>query len=414
MNPKLHHCTKYLKPFKKWKVFLGAALSLFLYGCVTEYEGTIGGSSEVLVVSGIITDEFKKQEVQLSRSYSFENVGPRYETDAKVVVLSSNGSTYLFNEKPNGVYVSQQTFAAQPGITYHLEITTANGAAYASSPMGLPAPATITGLKAEVSNNAQGNSGISIKVGGSGPLTATKFRYDFEEHWKIVAPYWSPYDLVVLSEGQSTFNLAIIDRETEEQVCYGFARPQEVLLTSTTSLSSSVIENFEVRFIEKDNYILQHRYSILVKQYSISEETYRYYETLKSLSAAATTVFSEDQPGFLQGNIISLTNNSEQIAGFFEVSIVSEKRIFIDYQDLYPGTPNPGYLVDCILTAPTAEGVMGSRVLLNAIYDHVVRYFGVNTTQVAPGGPFLMVSPRCGDCTTLGSNIKPSFWTDAP
>ena len=387
---------------------------LLLQGCITDYEGSIGGSSEVLVVGGILTDEFKKQEVFLSRSYSFENAGPRYETEAQVLVTASDGQTHSFYETPNGIYRSVAPFAAQEGVTYQLEITTVTGDAYVSSPMGLPPPTELESLKAQASTNEQGEPGISIVANGSGPATATKFRYDFEETWKIIAPYWSPYDLLVRSEGRTQINLAVVDRETEERVCYGSARPEQVLLTSTSALSSNEVVNFPLRFISKDNYLLQHRYSIGVKQYGLSEETYAYYQTLERLSMAADNIFSEDQPGFLQGNVIAVADPTEPVAGYFEVSSVSEKRIFVNFEDLYPGEDPPGFLVDCQFSAPGADinAPVGSRVLLNAIYKNVVRYYGINRGEVPGGSTFLMVSANCGDCTTLGSNIKPDFWRD--
>lgn len=404
---------KYLSLLKHLKKMGLACLFLF-QGCITDYQGTIGGSSEVLVVGGILTNEFKKQEIFLSRSYSFENVGPRYETEAQVIVTASNGQTYSFYETPKGVYKSLEPFAAQEGLSYQLEITTVTGDAYVSSPMGLPPPTTLESLLAKATTNDQGVAGISILANGSGPANATKFRYDFEENWKIIAPYWSPYDLIVRSEGRTQINLAVVDRETEERVCYGSARPEQVLLTSTSSLSRNEVVNFPLRFISKDNYLLQHRYSIGVKQYGLSEETYAYYQTLERLSMASENIFSEDQPGFLQGNITAIADPSEAVAGFFEVSSVSEKRIFINFEDLFPGEEPPGYIVDCLLSAPGADinAPVGSRVLLNAIYSNLVRYYGVNRGEVPGGSSFLMVSANCGDCTTLGSNIKPNFWVD--
>lgn len=400
-------------PHSRWiyKTLLGVFL-LGFHSCITDYKGTIGGSAEVLVVNGLLTDENKKQIVQLSRSYTFENAGPRFETDAEVHISGSDGSLHAFYETPNGVYKSVAPFAAQQDVSYQLEIRTVTGEAYASSPMDLPAPTEVKALKAVATTNAQGKPGISIQLDGSGPATATKFRYDFTEHWKIVAPYWSPLDIVVLSEGQSTFNLAIIERETEERVCYGSARPQEVLLTSTAALSSNEVKNFPIRFISKEDYILQHRYSIGVKQFGVSEQTYSYYETLKSLSASADNIFSEDQPGFLQGNMYALENPDEKVAGFFEVSTVSEKRLFINYDDYFPGEDLPDFVVNCIPSAPTTDGPYGSRELLNVIYNNSVRYYGLNIARIPPGGAHLVVPANCGDCTTLGSNIKPDFWID--
>ena len=80
------------------KGLLGLFL-LALQSCITDYQGTIGGSSEVLVVNGLLTDEYKKQVVQLSRSYTFENAGPRYETDAAVTAVSYTHLTLPTNRE---------------------------------------------------------------------------------------------------------------------------------------------------------------------------------------------------------------------------------------------------------------------------------------------------------------------------
>jgi hypothetical protein len=108
----------------------------------------------------------------------------------------------------------------------------------------------------------------------------------------------------------------------------------------------------------------------------------------------------------------ALEDPDEKVAGFFEVSTVSEKRLFINYDDYFPGEDLPDYVVNCIPSAPTTDGPLGSRELLNVIYNNSVRYFGINIDRIAPGGTFLVVSANCGDCTTLGSNIKPDFWID--
>ena len=59
-----------------------------------------------------------------------------------------------------------------------------------------------------------------------------------------------------------------------------------------------------VRFINRNNYIISHRYSILVRQFVQSNEAFTFYETLNDLSRNES-LFSETQPGFLAGNVSS-------------------------------------------------------------------------------------------------------------
>ena len=71
---------------------------LLLIGCVTPFNGVPSDFEEVLVVESIITQEYKKHEVFLSRSYPF---GGSFtpEKNAVVQVNDDRGNTYTFEEK---------------------------------------------------------------------------------------------------------------------------------------------------------------------------------------------------------------------------------------------------------------------------------------------------------------------------
>jgi hypothetical protein len=262
---------------------------------------------------------------------------------------------------------------------------------------------SIDNLYAERTTNNDGIEGMGIFVDSFDPSgDSNYYRHEFIETFKIIAPFWSPFDIVVISEGVSTFVLSIILREREERICYGTNPSKNIQVASTLALSEDRLSNYNVRFIDRDNYILTHRYSILVRQYVQSPEAFSYYETLRGLSQTSGNVFSEDQPGFLAGNIFSLEDPNENIAGFFEVATVDEKRIFFDYEDFFPNEEDPPYISDCEPFTSSTEGTLGERDLLNLIYDDAVRHY-------APG---LVVRKECGDCTVLGSNVIPDFWIE--
>ncbi|NNC70578.1 MAG: DUF4249 family protein, partial [Flavobacteriaceae bacterium] len=147
-------------------------------------------------------------------------------------------------------------------------------------------------------------------------------------------------------------------------------------------------------------------------QYVHSLEAFSFYETLQGLAQTTGNLFSEDQPGFLQGNIISIDDPKENVAGFFDVATVAEKRIFFNYEDFFPNEELPPYTADCIITSPSTSGSLGQRELLNQIYDDKIRFYDFNFGAIPGGGPFLVVRKDCGDCTALGSNKIPEFWTE--
>ena len=397
----------------KLQLFIVSICSLLLNSCVEPFEPTVDYFEDILVIDALITNQNKQHEITLSRSFRFEEKEAKPEINAAVKITDSNGNTYIFNETNEGKYVSEQSFAAIPNLEYQLLITTENGRAYTSSKMKVPVASTIQNLHAERTTNSDGIEGMDILLDSYDPNGESRlYRYEYEETWKIIAPYWTPYDAVVQIEGQDTFTLNVILREQEERVCYGTVFSKNIISKSTLGLSEDRINNFTVRFIERDNYILTYRYSILVKQFVVSPETFSYYDVLKKLSQSETNAFSENQPGFLPSNIFSVDDPNENIAGYFEVSSVDEKRIFFNYEDFFNGEEPPPYYEACSITAPSTNGALGKRPLLNFLYDNALRYYGPNFTQEFGTGPFEMVSPYCGDCTTLGSNIVPDFWTE--
>jgi len=386
-----------------------------VFSCVEPFEDTNFNErfEDVLVVNSTITNEFKNQKVVMTRSFMFDDEGASAEGGATVIVIDDLGTEYLFVETKSGIYSSIQPFKAELGRNYTLRIVTSDGKSYASNEMELPVESTkIDDLYAQRTINKNEEDGMAIYIDSYDPSGNSRYyRHEFTETFKIIAPYWTPYDAVVISEGISSFDLAVILREQEERVCYGENISRSPIVASTAGFTEDRLENYGIRFINKDDYILSYRYSILVRQYALSKEAFSYYETLSGLSQDGENIFSNDQPGFFAGNIKSIDNPNENVVGFFDVAATDEQRIFFSYEDFFPGEELPPFTSDCIITAPLTEGTLGERALLNLIYDDVLRYYGPNN-GVMQGGPMLMVRKECGDCTVLGSNKIPEFWIE--
>ena len=79
---------------------LALVLSL---SCTSPYEFEDETNEDILIVDGMITNQLKKHQIRLSRSYPFET-DPLPEKGATVEVISSNGTTYSFIEKGDFLY----------------------------------------------------------------------------------------------------------------------------------------------------------------------------------------------------------------------------------------------------------------------------------------------------------------------
>lgn len=374
------------------------------YGCVEEFQVEFEDFESVLVIEATITDQMALQEVLLTRTYEFEAEETAKESGAQIFVIGSDGNRYAFIEAEEGRYVSDQTFAATADVEYHLSVETKDGRTYGSGTKVLPNLAQVDDVSARRFTNDLGVNGMGIFLDAKTPgATSSYYRFEYDETYKIIAPEWAPIELEVI-EGNNPRIIKTV-RSLDEKTCYATRSSNRIILEDTEGLDGNEIKNKLIRFIPSDDFILSHRYSILVRQYSQSVETYNFYETLNTFSTSEN-LFSENQPGFLEGNVFSETDRNEKVVGYFDVSTVDEKRIFFNYTDFYPDEPLPPYVDPCRYGVPTIG-------LIDLVRWDIAKYVADNGPDFDLGpGPYVMVPQVCGDCTALGESQPPEFWIE--
>ncbi|SHG27002.1 protein of unknown function [Flagellimonas flava] len=377
-------------------------LPLLFYGCIEEFSAKFVDFESALVINATITDQLKQQEIQLSRTYKFSDEGPEGEQNAQVWVTSADGTRFDFQEGEAGTYRSEMAFAAVPNTDYTLSVTTQNGRSYTSNTARLSGSTQLDTLYAERITSDLGEDGMAIVISNSGdPESSGYYRYEYEETYKIIAPRFVGRDLAINPDGGWLFP----ERPLDEKVCYTTDLSSQIVLADTEDLDENRLERLMVRFISRDNYIISHRYSVLVRQYVQSFEAYNFYETLNNFSAQES-LFSETQPGFLEGNVFSRDNKEEKVLGFFDVSTVHEKRIFFNYEDFFPGEPLPPYADPCGTSTPPEDK------LFNQVDLNLIKYIDTNPEPGPFAGPYIITPRICGDCTVLGIPEVPEFWTE--
>jgi hypothetical protein len=382
-------------------------------GCTTPYEYQTNGFDDVITIEATITDQYKTQEIKVTRTYKLEEKLPTFETKAVVFVTDDKGNKYDFKENKES-YTSVNEFQASPGRTYELHIRTQDGRSYVSNAEKLPQQTQIESVNADAITKA-GVLGVEITVNSTDPTNSSKYyRYEYEETTQIFAPKWYPEELVVTPNGRVVFQ----ERTTEARICYNSQKSNTLMLTSTSHLSEDKVSNFPIRFISSKDHIIRNRYSILVKQYVQSLAAHTFSETLKEISDNGS-ILSQTQPGFFYGNIKSVDNPKEKVIGYFDVSSYSEKRIFFNFTDLFPKERRPEYQYDCPAPPPDSEieqyfynycfsaiPYCQGNLIVELIRTRIKVFFPNEGSQ------YLLYPIECGDCTSFSSNIKPSFWID--
>lgn len=444
----------------------GIVMLLLTNACVEPFDASsdiLSDTSMVdaLIVEANITSMEARQKVFLSRMQRVESdstvnleeerlfntqtpiiiergLRPKFENGANVEIRAEDGTTYRFEESQEGTYESVVSFAAVPEISYQLFIVTANGEEFISEQMKLPQTSSIDSIYAELMVSDSGVDGVGIFVDSSFQTDENKLlRYTYEETYKIIAPRWTPYEFEIVrdetevidySNGETEIlypDVRLVPRAREEQVCYRTDFSNVEVLLNANILNGNRAERNMVRFIGATNPIISHRYSILVKQRVVSKSAFDFYSRLTAFSQNES-LFSQVQPGSLEGNVFSVDNNVP-VVGFFDVSSEVSQRLYFNFEDLFPNEPLPPYFgtVNCespvspILGNPERDGPYPPppencpQPLIDRIKLGLVEYYQDNVDP--PGlceGPYLVVPTICGDCNLVGSNIKPDFWVD--
>lgn len=385
------------------RLIYGFILLSGISGCVEPIDIESHTYEDALVIEGIVTSELQHQEILLSRTFRLEENGPAEERNAVVTVVTE-GEIYSFNEVEPGRYISVEPFRAVSGKTYTLEITTSDGKKYSSEPEQLSEAPGISNVYAE-KTTYRNQEGVAVLLDVNGADASSGFYlYEFSETYKIVSPFSFPKDLVYIDE-----EFIEVPKTKEERVCYVTEGSQEILLANTNAQSGSDLDRFLVRFMESENFRTAHRYSILVKQYSISGEGYSYYETLKDFSDSES-LFSQNQLGLINGNVFSVSDPDEKVIGFFSVAGVSSQRIFFDYEDFYQDDSHrpESHVSGCQVTIPFTATTRSREELAGHLSVGSVKYLGPGEMGVG----YRIVKAGCVDCTVFGNNEAPDFWVE--
>lgn len=442
---------KRVKNIKKLVGFLCPLCSILVMSCVDVLDIQQITNSEgngILVVEAILTDEVKNQVVYLSRSDSrtdlerdttyipFITPGLRprdtvnVETDATVRLLADDGSVFSFIETKDGLYQSDQVFALQMDSKYQLELKLANGNEYISKTVQIEGKSSIERVYAERAISETGEDGVAVYV-DSNPLEGKteNYRYNYVETYKVIAPLWVSREFKLTNYTlcpESDYTLEVVPREVQNRVCYNTVDSNTVIQTNTLNNTTNNVERFMVRFISRDDFIISHRYSVLVKQMVQSLESYAFYETLRKFSGAES-LFSQIQPGELLANISRKDRMEESILGWVEAVSISEKRLFFDFEDFFAGEELPEYPFNCnLLSVPVQTlfcnelgGITSSDCplgIVEGVDGNFYSFYDYYTPELVPisvcPGPYAVTPAICGDCRLLGSNIEPEFWTE--
>lgn len=375
------------------KMLLYCLFALVLSNCKVPYEPTLKSSdTNSLVVEGVIDGAFPFV-IKLSRSRMLTNgdtAAHKYELGAKVIVEDDHQNSYPLYETGMGTYSSLSTLSLNAAYQYRLHIFTANKEEYLSALVPFKSAPAIDSIGWNIKDG-----GVQVYVNTHDPNNSTTYyRWEYKETWEFHTEYYSNYEYI---SSDST----VIPRTNQINICWRSDSSTNIFLSSSANLSSDVIYQMPLPYIQPHDQKLSVLYSIWVKQFALDLNGYNYWLAMKNNTENVGSIF-DPQPNETVGNIHCVTNPAENVVGYISAGNTYVKRVFISNQSLPLGWNlfNPCTLI----TVPN-------------IKDSLAFYFGGGYDPIDVSGPpafppiaYSASDKSCVDCTLQGTNIKPSFW----
>jgi len=380
-------------------VFLFWVTVLMMTSCFKVYEPEIEGSDfNKLVVSGQVTDFDGNQTITISKSSSINVQEEIPVTGCTVTVFDDKGNQFPMIDSSSGGKYRGRIDAGYftTGSSFKVEIITPAGDKIISDFdqfNACPEIDSVYYLRKDLPTNdpEQFTEGIQFYIDLNGDNSDGKYyRFEAIETWE----YHALYPIEWLYNGSKVVQM--FPPDFSKYTCWATLPVKNIFTLSTEKLAENKYQQLPLHFVDNTTSRLLYGYSLLLKQHAISETAHKYWSQLSTISAEEGGLYNS-QPQSIKGNLYNVTHPDEVVLGFFGVSSVTSKRIFIhDVEDL-----EVEYQVPC---NPIPLGKWGF-----ASFVHLPKpLYLVGDSQ--GWQPFIM-NAECVDCTaTKGVTKKPYFW----
>jgi hypothetical protein len=367
---------------------------LLLSACIKQYNPVIDANAgNKYVVSGRVTATEGWQDVNVSLTSPVGS--PKYipVVGCQVNILDDKGNNFAMSELGPGqyaVWMGKENLI--PGTSYRVLVLTPGGEQLESGfdkmsqcpPMDsvyyivkdVPTPdPTITNRIMQ----------FYVDLDAAGDYSRY-YKWEIIETWEYHAarPLEYYYDGTIHQ---------VYPPDYSNEVCWITLPVKNVFTVSTLNIGENIYKQYPLHYIDGTTPRLGYLYSMLVRQLSLSEGAYNYWEQMRINSNEQGGLY-EKQPLNIKGNMQNLSHPEKNVLGYFYAVSESNKRYF--YHDI--------------------EGL--DLVFSNSCYeDSLIDGFRTYTKDAYPvyfyfrADAIWILNKECIFCKGLGgTQVKPDFW----
>lgn len=419
--------------FMKIKLLMAFLSLIFILSCVEEFKIEIKNDQDYsLVIEGRITNKPGPYIMKLSTSTSlaFPEFVPL--TGAIVQIADNEGNSETLTEEEPGIYkTSESGIRGIIGRSYKIMIQTKTGNQYESEFEELLAPVGIESVtvqrETQFAQNADTDyeEGFQFYISTETSVNPSNFYYwELEETYEIR----SEWEIVLIYNGHQYGNdygdmrnfRPPSSRDTLFY-CWNTQMRDKKFTNNTTHFSTPKINNSPLSFVSFTDEKLKYKYSLLVNQLTISEDTYTYLNALFDQDASQEGLYS-NQPYHIQGNVISKTKPEESVLGYFIVAgMQNGKRLTVVPPPQTKKWKSPCN-VDALFGEETPEGAFPANSYSFSFSDIDRGYYrrpedwpiyitSIPVPNTERDSIIVMPLQSCLDCTKRsGVTNKPDYW----
>ena len=384
--------------------FILFVISVCFFSCVEEYHlsetGSTNNPSEIVIQGRILSGD--KSVIYINHTQPLNSKEEAESVlNAQVSIIGQNGyqSERAEFDIENDCYTID-TRELPNNTLYALKVE-AEGETYQSNFQSILTPPEID----EICYKEQ-EDGISIHVSTHGDPDASRFyMWSYEEDWEFHA------DINIQTlNGFPLYNEKFYKFENSYDnpyyYCWQHNISKNIHLYSTAELEKNTAKEIELLHIPIDDIRISYIYSILVKQWVMSQEAYDYYRTMELYTENTGGLFTP-LPSEVQSNVSCTSSPEKKVRGYVLSAQTTSKRIFIyesDFEHLVSEYQN------CTITTPPVPPVSGWY----NVWVQQMNYYGavIHTPYGKIDTNSTMYSSNCVDCRTVEGATKkrPDFW----
>jgi len=364
------------------------------YSCISPYEADIEDEPDLISIDASLIKGEQEQTVRVSTTASLNSSTFIPVRGCDVSLIDEFDNAWHYQDLTGGIYrTSIPDEELIHGRHYKIRVITSEGNVYESNYEVLNPGIEVDSVYYDVEDKVDQITGepytgiqfyLDVKAGED---DSRYFRWRIDETYEYTS--FGPISYFYLDDSHTP---VVPEDEWAVYRCWQGGEISGLFQSSTIDLYKNEKKRIYLNYVSALTERLRIKYSLQVKQYTLNEDAYNYFEQNRLATEEADGLYTR-QPRQPITNMMNVDDETERVLGYFWVSSQTSQRIFVprieemdvnmedcaywEYSDLEDGEgPFPIYLFDD-----------------------------------KNSGKLYTSSRDCFDCTRRGgSNIKPDFW----